>query len=118
MISSQDLQRCIKLLAQMSDGASYGVRQTAVEIGYVLKKELDNVIAIEQMNSDQQRGRHLDMQGLINDNVQLFNENRKLLNENMELKTIIESRVNSIAAKMQSISGEVSQVNQLITSLR
>jgi hypothetical protein len=102
------------MLAQMSNGAPQTTRQMAVEIGYILKKELDIVKEIESPNHH----RTPDMQGLINDNVQLFNENRKLLNENMELKTIIESRVNSIAAKMQSISGEVNQVNQLITSLR
>lgn len=118
MISSNDLQKCINLLAQMSNGASYDVRQKAVEVGYILKKELDIVVGIEQISANNQRGRQIDMQGLINDNVQLFHENQKLLHENMELKSILETRVNSIAAKMQSVCGEISQVNNIVTNLR
>ena len=89
-------------------------RQMAVEIGYILKKELDIVKEIETPNQH----RTPDMQGLINDNVQLFHENQKLLKENMELKAMLESRVNSIAAKLQSVCGDMSSVNQMITSLR
>ena len=114
MISSNDLQNCINMLAQMSNGAPYTTRQMAVEIGYILKKELDIVKEIENPNQH----RTPDMQGLINDNVQLFHENQKLLKENMELKTMLESRVNSIAAKLQSVCGDMSNVNQMITSLR
>lgn len=118
MISSTDLQKCINLLAQMSNGASYDVRQKAVEVGYILKKELDIVAGIEQMNANDHVGRQLNMQGLINDNVQLFHENQKLLQENMELKNMLETRVNSIAAKMQGVCSEISQVNNIIASLR
>ena len=118
MISSNDLQKCINLLAQMSNGASYDVRQKAVEVGYILKKELDIVAGIEQMNANNQGDRQLNMQGLINDNVQLFHEDQKLLQENMELKTMLESRVTSISAKMNQVCMDVSNVNQLIASLR
>ena len=114
MISSNDLQSCINMLAQMSNGAPQTTRQMAVEIGYILKKELDIVKEIETPN----QRRTPDMQGLINDNVQLFHENQKLLKENMELKSMLESRVNSIAAKLQSICGDMSNVNQMITSIR
>lgn len=114
MISSNDLQNCINMLAQMSNGAPHTTRQMAVEIGYILKKELDIVKEIETPN----QRRTPDMQGLINDNVQLFHENQKLLKENMELKSMLESRVNSIAAKLQSICGDMSNVNQMITSIR
>ena len=116
MISSNDLQKCINLLAQISNGASYDDRQKAVEIGYILKKELDIVSDIERRNSQERR--QPSMEGLINDNVQLFKENQKLLNENMELKTMLESRVTSISAKMNQVSMDVSNVNQLIASLR
>ena len=114
MISSNDLQNCINMLAQMSNGAPHTTRQMAVEIGYILKKELDIVKEIESTD----HRKTPDMQGLINDNVQLFHENQKLLKENMELKSMLESRVNSIAAKLQSVCGDMSSVNQMITSLR
>ena len=115
MISSNDLEKCINLLAQISNGASYDDRQKAVEIGYILKKELDIVSDIERNHSQQ---RHPTMEGLVNDNVQLFHENQKLLKENMELKTMLESRVTSISAKMNQVCMDVSSVNQLIASLR
>ena len=114
MMSSNDLQNCINMLAQMSNGAPYTTRQMAVEIGYILKKELDIVKEIENPNQH----RTPDMQGLINDNVQLFHENHKLLQENMNLKGLLESRVTSIAAKVQNISSDVLQVNRMISSLR
>ena len=118
MISSNDLQNCLNLLAQISNGASYDIKQKAVQVGYILNNELEIVKNIEKMNQDTNRGRHPDMQGLINDNVQLFHENQKLLQENMQLKSMLESRVNNIAAKMQSVAGDISQVNQMIASLR
>ena len=114
MISSNDLQNCINMLAQMSNGAPYATRQMAVEIGYILKKELDIVKEIESSH----HSRTPDMQGLITDHVQLFHENQKLLNENMELKSMLESRVNSIAAKLSNVYDSVSKVNEMITSLR
>ena len=117
MISSQDLEKCINLLAQISNGAPYDTRQKALEIGYILKKELDVVKGIEQASAEE-RMRHMDMQGLINDNVQLFHENHKLLQENMNLKGLLEARVTAIAAKMQNISSDVLQVNRMISSLR
>ena len=117
MISSQDLEKCINLLAQISNGASHEVTQKAVEIAYILKKEIDVVKGIEQASADE-RMRHMDMQGLINDNVQLFHENHKLLQENTNLKGLLESRVTSIAAKVQNISSDVLQVNRMISSLR
>ena len=118
MISSNDLQKCINLLAQISNYATYDNRQKALEIGYILKKELDIVTGVEKMSQESNRGRNLDMQGLINDNVQLFHENQKLLNENMELKTMLESRVNDIALKIHTVSSSISQVNQMISNLR
>ena len=117
MISSTDLQKCLQILANITNGADYATRQQAVEIGYILKKELDIVTAIEQRNASNSLGRQIDMQGLINDNVQLFHENNKLLQENMSLKNILESRVNAIAQKMTEVCGDVSRVNHVIESL-
>ena len=114
MISSNDLQNCINMLAQISNGAPHTTRQMAVEIGYILKKELDIVTEIENKSNR----RTPDMQGLMNDNVQLFHENQKLLNENMELKNLLEARVTGISAQLHSVCGDVSRINQLITSLR
>jgi len=48
MISSRSLNRCIDLLAQINATGSPNVRQMALEIGYVLKQELDVVTSVEQ----------------------------------------------------------------------
>lgn len=116
MISSNDLQKCINLLGQISIGASYDVRQKAIEIGYILKKELDIVVAIEQSSSSEHPS-NLDMKGLINDNIQLFHENNKLLKDNIELKNMLDSRVHSIAARLQNMCDEITTVNSTIASL-
>lgn len=118
MISSNDLQKCLNLLAQMSNGASYDVRQKAVEVGYILKKELDIVTGIEQVSQNSNRGGHPDMKGLINDNVQLFHENQTLLQENMKLKDMLEERTTGIAERLYNLRGDIRLVNQAILNFR
>ena len=102
----------------MSNGAPYDTRQKAVEVGCILKKELDIVTTIEQRNATEQDGRHLDVQGLINDNVQLFHENHKLLQANMELKNMLDSRIANIATRIQLLTNSVAEVNHTISTLR
>lgn len=115
MISSNDLDKCITMLADISNSvSSYDAREEIAEIAQILKKEYDIVVAIER----QRESRNVSIGGLIGDNVQLFQENQKLLSENLQLKTMLESRVNSIASKVDNVSRNVCQVNELIASLR
>jgi hypothetical protein len=83
MLSSQSLNRCIDLLAQINSVSASNVRQMALEIGYILKQELDIVVSIEQAASGDRNPRSLDPKSMLQDNIQLFNENQKLLKENM-----------------------------------
>ena len=115
MISSKDLQTCIDNLAEISNGAPRQIKVKALEIGYILKKELDIVAGIEQMSENSSLASY-GTKGLINDNVQLFHENQKLLKENMELKRILESRITSIASTMNSLKNSIEGINEKINS--
>ena len=94
MISSRSLNRCIDLLAQINATGSPNVRQMALEIGYVLKQELDVVTSVEQAQSVNQRNpmANLSPDTLLRDNIQLFQENQKLLakmdNVNRNISTL------------------------------
>lgn len=118
MLSSQSLNRCIDLLAQINSVSSPGVRQRALEIGYILKQELDIVTSIEQAASGNRNPHSLDPKSMLQDNIQLFNENQKLLAENMELKGMLESRVEFISSKVEEMRREIAAVNNNIMSIR
>lgn len=118
MLSSQSLNRCIDLLAQINSVGASNVRQMALEIGYILKQELDIVTSIEQAASGDRNPHSLDPKSMLQDNIQLFNENQKLLKENMELRGMLDSRVNFISSKVEEMRREIAAVNNNIMSIR
>jgi len=118
MLSSQSLNRCIDLLAQINSVGASNVRQMALEIGYILKQELDIVVSIEQAASGDRSTHNLDPKSMLQDNIQLFNENQKLLKENMELRGMLDSRVNFISSKVEEMRREIAAVNNNIMSIR
>jgi CHASE3 domain sensor protein len=118
MLSSQSLNRCIDLLAQINSVGASNVRQMALEIGYILKQELDIVVSIEQAASGDRNPHSLDPKSMLQDNIQLFNENQKLLKENMELRGMLDSRVNFISSKVEEMRREIAAVNNNIMSIR
>ena len=118
MLSSQSLNRCIDLLAQINSVGASNVRQMALEIGYILKQELDIVTSIEQAASGDRNPHSLDPKSMLQDNIQLFNENQKLLKENMELRGMLDTRVNFISSKVEEMRREIAAVNNNIMSIR
>ena len=110
MISSTNLNRCIDLLAQINATGSPNVRQMSLEIGYVLKHELDVVTSFEQAQEVSQRNpiAYLSPDTLMRDNIQLFQENQKLLKDNMELKEMLETKVGQLSAKMDNVNRNIS----------
>lgn len=118
MLSSQSLNRCIDLLAQINSVGASNVRQMALEIGYILKQELDIVVSIEQAASGDRNPHSLDPKSMLQDNIQLFNENQKLLKENMELRGMLDTRVNFISSKVEEMRREIAAVNNNIMSIR
>lgn len=118
MLSSQSLNRCIDLLAQINMTGSSAIRTMALEIGYILKQELDVVISIEQASANRNLNNRLDPNLILQDNIQLINENQKLLKENMELQEMLGSRVNVIASKLGELKDSVSYLNNTISNMR
>jgi hypothetical protein len=115
MISSRRLIRCIDLLAQINATGDIRTRQMALEVGYVLKQELDVVTSVEQAQAVNQANAmaRLSPDTLLKDNIQLFQENQKLLKANMELKDMLEKKVDQLSAKMDSVNRNVSTIAAL-----
>ena len=110
MISSRSLNRCIDLLAQINATGDIRTRQMALEIGYVLKQELDVVTSVEQAQAVNQANAmaRLAPDTLLRDNIQLFQENQKLLKDNMVLKDMLEKKVDQLSAKMDNVNRNIS----------
>ena len=117
MISSRDLDKCLKHLSVIGNRAPYDIRQRVIEIAAILSKELDVVAAIENTPDSNHMLRNLDQNQLIRDNIQLYQENNKLVKENIQLKDMLESQVRSISSKMENVRNGISIVNQNINKL-
>jgi hypothetical protein len=115
MLSAKELENCINLLADinvMTDDNR--IKQKLLEIGYQLKKELDNVSLIENMSREADaRSRNMnstDVKRLLEDNIQLFNEKEHVLKQNQELKNIIEGKIKAYDTKLNMLSQRVGDV--------
>lgn len=113
------MNRCIDLLAKINATGSAETRAMALEIGYILKQELDVVVSLEQATAGGRNPlvNNVSPDNLLKDNIQLFNENQKLIKENMSLKEMLESRVVSLASKMESVKDGIHAINATIRGL-
>jgi len=122
MLSAKELENCINLLADinvMTDDNR--IKQKLLEIGYQLKKELDNVSLIENMSREADaRSRNMnstDVKRLLEDNIQLFNEKEHVIQQNKELQKIIDSKIKSYDTKLNIISQRVETITEGIGEL-
>jgi hypothetical protein len=118
MISSRDLDKCLKHLSVIGNRAPYDIRQRVIEIAAILSKELDVVTAIENTPDANHMLRNLDQNQLIRDNIQLYQENSKLVKENIDLKDMLESKAQSINHKIQNIHDNIIVLNQTIDKFK
>ncbi len=123
MLSSEELNRCIDLLADINTMTNNNdIRMKLLEIGYSLKKELDNVSLIESMSRDMDnRARNmgsLDVKRLLEDNVQLFNEKEKALKQNKELRDILDSKLQIYETKLNMVTNSIHEVRNGIEHIR
>ena len=108
MLSSDSLRKCIDLLADINaEASSNKTRGATLEIGYILKKELDTVVDIERVNKT---NRPINPQEILKDNVQLFNENKKLLDENIRLKNLIESKFGEFTNRINELNAKIERL--------
>ena len=123
MLSSKELNRCIDLLADINTMTDNNdIKLKLLEIGYSLKKELDNVALIESMGRDMDnRSRNmgsLDVKRLLEDNVQLFNEKEKALKQNKELREILDSKLQVYETKLAMVTNSINEVRSGIEHIR
>ena len=118
MINSRNLNRCIDILSELNANASNSLDKALIlELGYIIKQELDLVEAWENSHNEQTRrrgGEPIDINKLLEDNVQLYKEKKTLLKNLDKLKTIIDSKIPSIQKDLTVISRKFDLLNNHI----
>ena len=117
MIDAKTLRKCIDNLAEINALVSGGtVKKLTLEIGYILKQELDNVNAWNQQFGEDHKlkGMQFDVNKLIEDNTQLVNENKKLFDINMRMKQVIDKKIPSIENAVNKLNVNFETVSQII----
>ena len=76
MINGRDLSRCIDILSELNANANNKRDKSLIlELGYIIKQELDLVKAWESSHNEQTRrrgGEPIDINKLLEDNAQLY----------------------------------------------
>ena len=120
MISAKDLNRCIDILAELNARADQNSKRLILEIGYILKTELNNVNAWDaSQREDRERGRHgnIDVKKLLEDNTQLFKENEKLIELNQKLKDVIEQRIPHVEQSIGGVNEKFEHLENVLNKL-
>ena len=111
MITAKDLSHCIDNLAEINACIGNGnsaIKRLILEVGYILKQELDTVSAWDaQFKGDKFKGHGIDVKKLMEDNTQLFNENQKLHQINLQLKEVIDQKIPKVENAIQTINQKV-----------
>lgn len=118
MISAKDLRRCIDILAELNAGADSNSKRLILEVGYILKQELETVEAWDSQFSDKKRGYDkIDVKKLLEDNTQLFNENKQLQDLNIKLKEVIDQRIPNVEKGISEVNRKFSIMSETINKL-
>ncbi len=113
MINEEDLNKCIENLARLSTTSTRSDRQLLLEIGYILKQELDNVKAWNSSHKNgQRRNEQIDVKKLLEDNTQLFKENQTLLSAVANMKDVIEHQLPNINEELVEIDSKFDLLNK------
>lgn len=116
MINGKDLSRCIDILSELNaNAASRHEKQLILELGYIIKQELDLVNSWEQSHNKPIRGiERIDINKLLEDNAQLYKENQTLLKNLDQLKAIIETKLPSIQTDLVEVKNKFNVLNNHI----
>ena len=117
MMSSEELNRCIDILSELNANANASEKRLILEMGYMIKRELDLVLEIERNGQRAAKHGNVEIKGLIQDNTQLFNENKKLLEENLKLKRMIESATPMIEKKIATVIEQIGNINTMLNKM-
>ncbi len=118
MINGRDLSRCIDILSELNANVSNKRDKALIlELGYIIKQELDLVKAWESSHNEQRirrDGEPIDINKLLEDNAQLYKENENLLKNLEKMKGIVESKIPSIQEDLTVISRKFDLLNNHI----
>ena len=118
MISARDLRRCIDILAELNAGADSNSKRLILEVGYILKQELEAVDAWDSQFKDKKRGYgNIDVNKLLEDNTQLFNENKQLQDLNLKLKEVIDKRIPNVEEGINEVNRKFNIMSETINKL-
>ena len=118
MISARDLRRCIDILAELNAGADSNSKRLVLEVGYILKQELEAVEAWDSQFKDKKRGYgNIDVNKLLEDNTQLFNENKQLQDLNLKLKEVIDKRIPNVEEGINEVNRKFNIMSETINKL-
>jgi hypothetical protein len=118
MINGNDLNRCIDILSELNANANNKRDKSLIlELGYIIKQELDLVKAWESSHNGQRLrcgGAPIDIEKLLEDNAQLYKENETLLKNLNKLKGMIESKIPAIQEDLTVINRKFDLLNNHI----
>ena len=119
MIPAKDLERCIDILAELNANADTHSKRLILEVGYILKQELETVKAWDNsLLKDRNRGHgDIDVRKLLEDNTQLFNENKQLQELNVKLKEAIDQRIPFIENGIKQVNKKFDIMTENINKL-
>lgn len=118
MIDEKALNKCIENLAEVNANlTSSTLKRLVLEVGYILKQELDTVTAWNSQFkvNNKFRGQQIDVNKLMEDNTQLFNENHKLHEANMKLKEIIDQRIPQVEQAINGINTKFETFSEILS---
>ena len=115
MITEESLTKCIDYLAEINANLSNNaLRRMVLEVGYILKQELDNVTTWNKQFGENKKPTNIDVRKLIEDNTQLFNENRKLHEANLKLKDVIDGKIPHLESTINSLNSRINTFSEIL----
>ena len=119
MVSETDLEKCIDLLAKVSTNVGKNDRDMLLEVGYIIKTELDWVRGLRQPRSIM--GIHpskLDTRKLVEDNVSLSKDNAQIIEANKKLMADLNTKIPSIERLLTTVAGKLDKFNKILEDVR
>ena len=116
MIDAKTLSKCIDNLAEINASVNdNSIKRLILEVGYILKQELDNVNAWNAQFGKNSKDVPIDVHKLIEDNTQLFNENKKLNELNMKLKEVIDEKIPRVEHAISGINTRFETLSEVLS---
>lgn len=119
MVSETDLEKCIDLLAKVSTNVGKNDRDMLLEVGYIIKAELDWVRGLRQPRSIMNiHPSKLDTRKLVEDNVSLSKDNAQIVEANKKLMADLNTKIPSIERLLTTVASKLDKFNKILEDVR